>query len=364
MAEGCVRPEKPRLRGEDEGVMAKRLATAFALLATVLALAVAGCGDDDDGGGGGGGGGSDGGTTAIRLAFSTWNGYAGLVAGVEGGIFKDEGLDVTYDVIEDPVQRFNAFRAGEFDAIATTPDTFSRNYARGIETVQVLPLDRSLGGDGIVAQNDITSVDQLEGQTVAVSQGSTSQWFLGYVLDQKGLSLDDVEQANLTAADAGAAFAAGRVPNAVTWEPWLTRAEENPDGHVLASTKDYPDIITDGVAFSPDFVDENPGTVEKFVRAYGKVMDLVQSDPDKAFGYVTDYLGQSVAEIKATLKTVPLLTLEEGAEFLGTRDNPGPAYDVFEQSAEFWQSVGEIDEVPAPDDAIDPSFINEAAGQS
>jgi NitT/TauT family transport system substrate-binding protein len=338
--------------------MAKRLAAAFALLVGVLALAIAGCGGDDDGDS------ASGESDSISLAFSTWNGYAGLVAGVEGGIFKDEGLDVTYDVIEDPVQRFNAFKAGEFDAIATTPDTFSRNYARGIETVQVLPLDRSLGGDGIVATTDVTSVDGLEGQEVAVSQGSTSQWFLGYVLQDNGLSLDDVQQANLTAADAGAAFAAGQVPVAVTWEPWLTRAEKNPDGQVLVSTEDYPDIITDGVAFSPDFVESNPDTVQKFVDAYGKVMDMIQSDPDKAFGYVTDYLGQSVADIEATEKTVPLLTLEEGAEFLGTADDPGPAYDVFTQSAEFWESIGEIDEVPSPDDAIDPSFINEAVGQS
>jgi NitT/TauT family transport system substrate-binding protein len=342
--------------------MARRLAMAFAVVASVLAVAVAACGGDDDGEGDEGEP-LAGGSNSIRLAFSTWNGYAGLVAGVESGIFTDEGLDVTYDVVEDPVQRFNAFKAGEFDAIASTPDTFSRNYARDIETVQVLPLDRSLGGDGIVAEKDINSVDQLEGQTVAVSQGSPSQWFLGYVLRQNGLSLDDVDQANLTAADAGAAFAAGRVPIAVTWEPWLTRAEKNPDGHVLVSTKDYPDIITDGVAFSPAFVEENPDTVEKFVRAYGKVMDVVRSDPDKAFRYVTDYLGQSVAEVKATLTTVPLMTLEQGAKFYGTPDNRGPGYDLFEQSAEFWQSIGEIDEVPSADDAIDPSFINEAAGQ-
>jgi NitT/TauT family transport system substrate-binding protein len=339
--------------------MTKRLVMGFALLAALLAFIAAGCGGDDDEGEA-----TAGGTDSISLAFSTWNGYAGLVAGVEGGIFKDEGLDVTYDVIEDPVQRFNAFKAGEFDAIATTPDTFSRNWGRGIETVQVLPLDRSLGGDGIVATTDVTSVDGLEGQEVAVSQGSTSQWFLGYVLQDNGLSLDDVQQANLTAADAGAAFAAGRVPVAVTWEPWLTRAEKNPDGQVLVSTEDYPDIITDGVAFSPDFVEQNPDTVQKFVDAYGKVMDMIQSDPDKTFGYVTDYLGQSVGDIKATLKTVPLLTLEEGAKFLGTADSPGPAYDVFEQSGEFWQSIGEIDEVPSPDDAIDPSFINESLGQS
>ncbi|HKG18363.1 MAG TPA: ABC transporter substrate-binding protein, partial [Candidatus Limnocylindrales bacterium] len=165
-------------------------------------------------------------------------------------------------------------------------------------------------------------------------------------------------------ADAGAAFAAGRVPVAVTWEPWLTRAEKNPDGHVLVSTEDYPDIITDGVAFSPDYVEENPETVQKFVDAYGKVMDMVESDPDKAFGYASDYLGQSVADIKATLKTVPLLTLEEGAEFYGTADSPGPAYDVFTQSGEFWESIGEADEVANADDAIDPSFINEAVGQS
>src|SRR3954452_18144236 len=251
-------------RRRGDGPMTKRLVTAFALLVALLAMTAAGCGGSDDGS-------SSSDSNSIKLAFSTWNGYAGLVIGVESGVFQDAGLDVTYDVIEDPVQRFNAFKAGEFDAIATTPDTFSRNYARGIETVQVLPLDRSLGGDGIVATNDVTSIDQLPDQTVAVSQGSTSQWFLGYVLQQNGISLDDVDQANLTAADAGAAFAAGRVPVAVTWEPWLTRAEKNPDGHVLVSTEDYPDIITDGVAFSPDFVDQNPDTVQKFVDAYGKV---------------------------------------------------------------------------------------------
>jgi NitT/TauT family transport system substrate-binding protein len=339
--------------------MAKRLGMAFALLVGVLAFALAGCG----GGGSTTGEASSGGSKTIRLAFSTWNGYAGLVIGVKSGIFKDAGLKVTYDVIEDPVQRFNAFKAGEFDAIATTPDTFSREWGHGIPTVQVLGLDRSEGGDGVVAQNDITSVDQLQDQQVAVSQGSTSQWFLGYVLQKNGLSLDDVQQANLTAADAGAAFAAGRVPVAVTWEPWLTRAEKNPDGHVLVSTKQYPDIITDGVAFSPDFVDQNPDTVQAFVQAYGKVMDLIKSNPDKAFGYASDYLGMSPSDIEATEKTVPLMTLEDSRKFYGTPSDPGPAYDVFDQSAKFWQSTGEINEVPNANDAIDPSFVDKAVGQ-
>ncbi|MBD0317289.1 MAG: ABC transporter substrate-binding protein [Thermoleophilia bacterium] len=345
---------------------------ALLALAAALTFAVGACGGDDDEGGAGAGdtatetGGGDTGAelAPIRLAFSTWNGYIGLVIGVEKGIFEQEGLDVSYEVIEDPVQRFNALKAGSLDAIATTPDTFSRTFARGIESVQVLGLDASVGGDGIVAEKEIGAPDDLKGQKVAVSEGSTSQWFLAYVLDQAGLSLDDVEQVNLTSGDAGAAFAAGRVPVAVTWEPWLTRAERNPNGRVLVSTKEYPDIITDQVAFAPAFLEENPETVMAFVRAYGKVMDYINENEDEAFEAATEYLGQDVETIKATLKTVPLWTLEESQEYYGTADEPGPIYDIFRQSAEFWKEIGEIQELPDAEKAIDPSFLNEViAGQ-
>ncbi|MDQ3889962.1 MAG: MetQ/NlpA family ABC transporter substrate-binding protein [Actinomycetota bacterium] len=341
------------------------------LVLLALALAVpalfAGCGGGEEsqqetGGGQQATGGGGGKLAPIKLAFSTWNGYAGLVIGVEKGIFKDEGVEISYTVIEDPVQRFNALKAGKLDAVATTPDTFSRNYARGIETVQVLGLDASVGGDGIVAKKEITSVKQLKGQTVAVSEGSTSQWFLAYVLDQAGLSLDDVKQVNLTSGDAGAAFAAGRVPVAVTWEPWLTKAEKNPDGHVLVSTKKYPAIITDQVGFTPEFVNDHPETVQAFVRAYGKVMNYVNSNPDEAFGYAKEYLGQSVDEIKTVLETVPLWTLDDSRKYYGTSGNRGTIYDIFTESAEFWKSIGEIDSVPKPDDAIDPTFIDKALG--
>ena len=296
----------------------------------------------------------------IRIAFSTWNGYAGLVIGAKSGMFKKAGLDVQYSVIEDPVARFNALKAGSLDAIATTPDTFARTYARGIKTVQVLGLDASVGGDGIVADKEITSVKQLKGQKVAVSAGSTSQWFLAYVLSVNHLSLKDVKQVDLTSGDAGAAFAAGRVPVAVTWQPWLDRTKKNPNGHVLVSSKQYPTIITDQVGFTPEFVKENPETVQAFVKAYGQVIDFIKSDPDKAFGYATKYLGQSVAEIKATLKDVPLWTLQQSRAYYGTPAKHGQIYKIFTKAGQFWKGIGEISSVPSPNGAIDPSFLTKA----
>ena len=264
----------------DSMIGRRRRAAAFAALLGLLAvLVVTGCRDTDNGGDSGGGGGSGGNAKAqpIRIAFSTWNGYIGIVIGVKEGLFEKAGVKVDYTVVEDPVQRFNALKSGSLDAIATTPDTFSRTTAQGIETVQVLGLDASVGGDGIVAENSIESVADLAGQKVGVSAGSTSQWFLAYVLDQNGMSLDDVEQVDMTSGDAGSAFAAGKIPAAVTWEPWLSKTKKNPDGHVVVSTEKYPTIITDQVAFAPDFLKEHPDSVRAFIKGYQAAMSPIKT---------------------------------------------------------------------------------------
>ena len=297
------------------------------------------------------------GKVPIKLAFSTWNGYMALVIASKEGYYKKHGLNVTYTVIEDPVQRFNAFKAGSLNAIATTVDTYSRTYAKGIRSVEVLGLDASAGGDGIVADKSITKVEQLKGQSVAVSAGSTSQWLLAYVLALHHMSLKDVKQVDLTSGDAGAAFAAGRVKVAVTWQPWLSKAEQNPNGHVLVSTKQYPTIITDHVAFDPSFVRQHPGEVKAFIAAYNDAMKLIRTNPNKAFADVKDYLGQSPAEIKATMKDVPLWPVAKSKSYYGTKKRPGAIYKIFTKSAAFWKAIGEIKKVPSPKNAIDPTFV-------
>ena len=296
-------------------------------------------------------------STNINLAFSTWNGYIGLVIASKEGYFKKHGLNVKYTVIEDPVHRFAAFRAGQLNAIATTVDTFSREAADGVASVEVLGLDASVGGDGIVAPKSITSVKQLKGQKVAVSNGSTSQWLLAYVLKKNDLSLDDVRQIDMTAGDAGAAFAAGKVPVAVTWQPWLDRAKTNPKGHVLVDTTKYPTIIVDEVAFAPSYVQQHPAQVKAFIAAYNDALNLIKTNPSKAFADVTKYLGQTPAEIKATMKDVPLWSLAQSRKYYGTPSKPGPIYNVFNSSAQFWKSIGQIKTLPNAKVSINGSFM-------
>src|SRR6266536_3831966 len=340
--------------------MRKRSLVALSLAgALVLALAATGCGGSSKKSSGGGAKKTSR-AAPINMSFSTWIGYAPIIVGQKKRFFQKEGVKVSYTLIEDPVQRFAAFKAGRLDGIASTVDTFARTAAKGVPSKVVLGLDASVGGDGIVAKKDISSVAQLKGEKVAVSEGSTSEWLRAYGRDKHGMCLDEVEKVDMTSGDAGAAFAAGRVPVAVTWEPWLSRAESNPDGHVLASTKQgpYRTIIVDAVAFQPDFVTDHADSVKAFLRGYDDAMRFIASNPSQAYPIIAKYIQGKVPDVKAQLATVRLLTIADNKKFFGTESAKGPIYQTFDGAAKFWKRIGETSSTANASSVIDPAFVN------
>ncbi|MBJ7603270.1 MAG: ABC transporter substrate-binding protein [Candidatus Dormibacteraeota bacterium] len=136
----------------------------------------------------------------IHIASSTWTGYAALYAADKKQFWKQHGLDVDFTDVEDPVLRLNALNAGQLQGMASTVDAFARAASQGVPAVQVFPIDASVGGDGILAKNDIQSVKDLKGKTVAVNQGSVSEWFLAQVLKRNGMSPSRIAAATWTAS--------------------------------------------------------------------------------------------------------------------------------------------------------------------
>ena len=117
------------------------------------------------------------GAEPIKLGMSTWLGYAPLYLAKEKGFFKKQGVDVEVVVIESPADRRAAFAADKIQGMATTVDTHVMTAAaeNPIPVKQVLALDDSHGGDGIVAKKEIktqTASDLgLKGEEVGL-QGS------------------------------------------------------------------------------------------------------------------------------------------------------------------------------------------------
>src|SRR6184192_847344 len=310
-------------------------------LVTMLAFVLSACGAQNTAGGGGKFNGT------IHIASSTWTGYALIYLANSKGIWKSHGLNVNFKDVEDPNDRFIALTAGRLEGMASTVDAFARQQSNGVPAIEVFPIDASVGGDGILAKNTIQTVADLKGKTVAVNQGSVSEWFLAQVLKDKGLSLSDVKEQNMKSGEAGAAFVASKVDVAVTWEPWLSKAKVRQDGHVLVSSKEYPDLIMDSFAFRKDFI-----------KAYYDAYNWMQQNQTEALKIIGDAVGESADDVKADLGTMTLFDLSKGKEVMGTSSSHGKIYDNVKAAADFWKSQKATDTAVNPSDAVDPSFIN------
>lgn len=297
----------------------------------------------------------------LRLAHSTWVGYGPFYIARDKGFFKDEGVDVELTVMEDTPIKMGALMAGQIDLVASTVDEFPIYMKPGKMLHYILAVDNSKGGDGVVANKDITSIQGLKGKKVAFEQGSVSQFFLNALLKDAGMTQDDIEAVNMAATDAGVAFAAKQVDAAVTWEPALSQGAKAEHGHILLTSADKPGLITDVVAVTAETAVTRKDDIAAFVRAWYKAVDFAKSNPDEANAIMAKGVGGWLEDPKVfaeTLSGIEYLDKAKNIAFFGTAAAPGQINKTLGTALDIWKSFGRIQVEVKPADMIDYNFIN------
>ena len=272
------------------------------------------------------------------ISLPTWSGYAPLFLAQDKGFFAKHGLDVELSVTQDLSARKQAFAGKRVDALATAHDVQVQVAAAGVPLKIVWAFDDSFGGDGILAKSEIETIADLKGKQVAFMRGSTSHFLLLTALDSVGLTEKDIVTVNMTAGDAGAAFVAGRVNAAVTWEPWLTQGSGS-GGHVLTDTKAFPGGIGDSLSFHADYVKKNPEAVQAFVNAMKDAMDYWHAHQDESNQIMAAGMGITLEEFVATLGGLQLMDYQDNISFFGTESEPGALYTTLQNATDFYYDL-------------------------
>ncbi|MFK2827079.1 ABC transporter substrate-binding protein [Bacillus sp. B190/17] len=299
--------------------------------------------------------------TAFALGLSTWVGFAPLYIAKEKGIFEKNGIDVDLMKMESVTDRRTALAAKRIQGFATTVDAHVVSAASDVPVVQVVALDESYGGDGIVAKKEIKSLKDLKGKRVAVQTdgGASFFWFL-YLLKQEGMDFNkDIKAQNMTAGDAGAAFIANKVDAAVTWEPWLTKAKQTDFGSVLATSDISPGVIASSIGMHQDFVNENPEAVKALVKSWFEAVEYYKTNKEDSLEIMGKAMGQSPEELEESLKGVRFYDEQKNKEYFGTKEKPGQIYELSKMGSEFWKEQGLINKEPSLDELIDYSFVQQ-----
>lgn len=288
-----------------------------------------------------------------KVGYNSWIGYISLFIAKEKGYFKDEGLDLQMQSFSSPGDGLAPLLGGQLDAHFTTADSVITALDKAPGRLEIVYMtDTSAGADAILAKSDIATPADLKGKTVAATAGQCNELLLRKALTKYGLVPSDIKLTNMNPDDAGAAFAAGKLDAAVTWEPWITKVQGEKKGHVIFSSKEAPNLILDVVAISDKTAKDKADETKAFLRALNKANELAISDPKAA---------SEIAAKSLELKPEEVLDMLPKVKLYGATDNvaqmKGPAIEVGKELAAFFKEVKVNDGVVDSSNIFNPSYI-------
>ena len=290
--------------------------------------------------------------TKVGIGISGWTGFAPLTLANASGIFKKNGLDVTIKKIPQK-DRHLAIASGDIQCAATTVETWIVWNANGVATKQIFQLDKSYGADGMAVRNNIGSIKELKGKTVAASAPGTAPYFtLAWMLKKNGLSVKDVTVVNLEPAAAAQAFVAGQNDVAMTYEPYLSTVRAAPDkGKIIATTLDYP-MIMDTFGCTPKFLADNPKAAKALADSYFEAVAEIAKNPAKSNEIMGADVKQSGEQFANSSKYLRWQDKAANQKFFA-----GELQAFSKEAAALLLEIGSIKSVPKIDDLLDASFI-------
>lgn len=301
----------------------------------------------------------------VKVAINTWPGLGPYYVARAKGFDKEEGIELEVIMNEDTVARNTSLAAGEVDLVGITLDSVVIARARGVPMKVIGQSDYSFGGDGILANHDIRTVADLKGKKIACAEGLPSHFFLLTVLGKHGLGPQDI---TFVPADDGSQaaqlFTSGRVDAAVTWDPWISKAESLTNGHVLITTRETPGLLLGIVAANSDRLANRRDEIVRSQRAWFKAVDFCRQQPDEAAQIMAKEFNVPVEDFKRMAAGAQLANREEDLKTFGTAAQPGPIAQLARDASALWLQVGAIKKAVEPSDVIDWSIVDQLRGRN
>lgn len=225
-------------------------------------------------------------TEQLRIGYQKSSTLISLLKS-QGNLDKalaDQDIQVSWHEFPNGQPLLEALNVGNIDLSADVADTvpvFAQ--AAGADLAYFAQEAPSPSAQAIIVRNDsqIKTLADLKGKKIAVTKAAGVHYLLIAALQQAGLKFSDIETAYLTPADGRAAFENNRVDAWVTWEPFLSGAEQQlptrilADGKGLASYQRY--YLT-----SATFAESHPQVLQTLFTELVKTGDWLRANPRQA----------------------------------------------------------------------------------
>ncbi len=216
----------------------------------------------------------------FTFAANNWPGYYPIFLAEDLGYIDPAKLNVTQQASTSEVLRL--LRAGTVDIGALTLDEALLLLQDKPDIKVILVADFSAGGDAILAQEEITSLEQLQGKRIGVEKTALGAFVLDRALGMAGVEVEDVYAISLEVSEHKDAFLKKRVDAVVTFEPVLSQLLARGANRVFDS-KQIPGEIVDVIVATDRAIEARPERLAHFVDAWFKALDYMNDKPEEAY---------------------------------------------------------------------------------
>lgn len=207
----------------------------------------------------------------VRVAYMPNLGSASsLFTAIHQGYFEEVGLTVEPAQFSGGPAEIAAMASGDIDISQIGHGAHSL-CIQG--EANVFAFDQLSQADAVVANKakGIETAADLKGKTVAVSSGTSSEIILQFVLEEAGLTMDDIETIEMNVEGMTTALLSGQIDAAATWSPNTVTIEQalGDDYLVLGTNNDYTDQAAFPSSFicTPEYAEENHDILVRFSQA-------------------------------------------------------------------------------------------------
>ena len=241
----------------------------------------------------------------------------------EKGMAKD--IDIEVKIIEDITARNAGLSSGSIHCMMTTMDSTVVTVSSGVPVRHVATPLMSYGLDEMVTDGSIKSDNDLAGKTYAADYGFLNHMWMLLSLKRAGIALDGADHKIMLPQDAAAAFTSGQLDVDVNFIPFSTQSLERKGAHLLKSSRTdrtwERGLISDSIACSSKWLDENPDTAKEVIRSWFEAVDWWKENPEEGNAIIAKGLDWPEADVRLTQAGTIMLNIDQNLGALGVGDS-------------------------------------------
>ncbi len=277
----------------------------------------------------------------------------------ELGYFKDEGVNVDFEFLQTGTDMNSLMAGGTAVICAEAQYQTTSLKSNGVDFTILAPLANCGGTQCVVAgpKTNITESSQLEGATIAMSNGAGVNMAVKSMCEATGVNYDSIKWVYCDPSEQLAALMKGDVDAMACWEPYCSQAVAQGGKLLFNGIHSYLSDCEGDVAWmafystlhcNDEFLKTHRGDVVAIMKALSRATDYINENRDEA----VKIIAKAVETDEDTVKMI----MSENVYSMEWDDAFSEGIDAY---AEYMHDSGNISKIPEYSSYTDTSLLSE-----